>query len=241
MPDLPIKSIWRILKGMPNVGSHAQNLDIFYRPQIAGYDALRKRLLHGRKTLVDWLEPSEGARVVEIGAGTGAMIEFWGNRINRFSKFYLVDLCPAMLEMARSRSKHIPQIEVVECDATQFQLIEPVDIVYFSYSLTMIPDWEKALNQAMTLLKPGGKLGIVDFYISEKKAPSNHIQHSAFTRWFWSHWFSHDQVHLSADHLPKLHILTQPLKITESWGPLPWLPLIHAPFYIYMGQKSDAV
>jgi len=35
--------------------------------------------------------------------------------------------------------------------------------VLFSYTLSMIPSWERALDHAATLLKPAGLLTVVDF------------------------------------------------------------------------------
>ena len=43
----------------------------------------------------------------------------------------------------------------------------PVDAVTFSYSLTMIPDWFQAIERAYESLKPGGMIGVVDFYIPQ--------------------------------------------------------------------------
>ena len=50
-------------------------------------------------------------------------------------------------------------------DATRFRPPEgAADVVTFSYSLTMIPDWFAALENAAAMLKPGGTIGVVDFY-----------------------------------------------------------------------------
>ena len=54
---------------------------------------------------------------------------------------------------------------------TTFEPEGPADVVTFSYSLTMIPDWVRALEQAWALLKPGGTIGIVDFYVASQTAP----------------------------------------------------------------------
>ena len=37
------------------------------------------------------------------------------------------------------------------------------DVVLFSYSLSMIPNWEMTLECALSELRPGGRIGIVDF------------------------------------------------------------------------------
>jgi S-adenosylmethionine-diacylgycerolhomoserine-N-methlytransferase len=41
--------------------------------------------------------------------------------------------------------------------------IERFDRVFFSYTLSMIPDWRGALVKGASLLSPGGKLQFVEF------------------------------------------------------------------------------
>jgi S-adenosylmethionine-diacylgycerolhomoserine-N-methlytransferase len=47
--------------------------------------------------------------------------------------------------------------------ASEFGQSEGFDRVMIPYALSMIPDWEKAIEQALTAVKPGGSLHIVDF------------------------------------------------------------------------------
>ena len=55
----------------------------------------------------------------------------------------------------------------------------PVDVVTFSYSLTMIPDWFAAIENALRMLRPGGQIGVVDFYVSRKyPAQPLHLWHA---------------------------------------------------------------
>jgi S-adenosylmethionine-diacylgycerolhomoserine-N-methlytransferase len=44
-------------------------------------------------------------------------------------------------------------------------------VIYFSYVLSMIPDWQPAVERAWELLAPGGTLGIVDFADQANVAP----------------------------------------------------------------------
>ena len=79
----------------------------------------------------------------------------------------------SLLEIAKQRiaAKGWTNVETVEADATTFQPpAGPVDVVTFSYSLTMIPDWFAALENAVAIFKPGGTIGVVDFYVSRKYA-----------------------------------------------------------------------
>jgi len=92
----------QLARGNAGRGSHAERLQAFYRPQAAHYDAFRERLLHGRGDLISRLAPPPGGTVVELGGGTGRNLEYFGPRMRSFARVEVVDLCPALLEQART-------------------------------------------------------------------------------------------------------------------------------------------
>jgi len=238
MSDLGV--LWQMLRGARRYGSQQERLEAFYRPQALHYDRFRERLLHGRRDLVEALAPPAGGRVVELGAGTGRNAEFFGRRIDDLTSVHLVDLCPALLEQARRRWRHRNNVIVVQADATQWSAPVPVDCIYFSYALTMIPDWRHALDNAISMLKPGGIIGVVDFYVSAASSVPGLVQHSAMTRWLWPRWFAHDGVKL--EPAPLLHLISrlETITLTERRAPLPYLPGLRVPYFVFTGRKRMA-
>ena len=232
-----LRSLWQQIKGVPAGGTYAARLDAYYRPPVRSYDALRKGISHGRERLIDALAPAPGSRVVDLGAGTGAILEQWGGRLRTLAALELVDICPAMLEQARQRAHPFPNLRVVEADATSYRAPWAADCVYFSYALTMMPDWVRALNNALSMLKPGGRLGIVDYYVSGSDQDFCCTQHGALERLFWTHWFRREQVRVSASHIAALCTLTDKLHLHEGHESLPYLLLPRAPYYVYVGTK----
>src|SRR5262249_43209694 len=83
--------------------THAARLQSFYGGQAAGYDAFRQRLLPGREELIRLLDFPEGGVWYDVGGGTGANVEFAGERLQRIARMHIVDLCPALLEIADRR------------------------------------------------------------------------------------------------------------------------------------------
>jgi len=235
LADLGI--MWRMLRGQPRGGSHAERLDAFYRPQTQHYDRFRERLLRGRLEMISLLAPPTGARVVELGGGTGRNLEYFGGRLASFASVDLVDLCPAMLERAMERCRRWPNVAIVCADATTWQPRQPVDCVYLSYALTMIPDWQGALDNALAMLKPGGLIGVVDFYVSPRHPQPGRVRHSAFTRALWPRWFGHDGVHLNPQHLQALQARCETVQLREARAPLPYMAGLSVPYYIYVGRK----
>ena len=58
------------------------------------------------------------------------------------------------------------------------------DRIYFSYTLSMIPDWRRAVANALDLLAPEGQLHIVDFGQCERLPRT--ARAALFT---WLSWF----------------------------------------------------
>lgn len=234
MPGLAAEGrvLLQLLRGLSGPGGHAARLSRFYGPQAGEYDRFRERLLHGRRDLIERLDPAPGAHVVELGGGTGRNLDFLGDRLPRLASVTLVDLCRPLLAVASARAAAHDNIHLVEADATRFQPDQPVDCVYFSYALTMIPDWRGAIDNALAMLKPGGTLGVVDFHIS--------AAHGWFTRAFWPRWFAHDGVRLSPQHLPYLRERSTRIFLETARGPVPYLGGLRVPYYVFVGRKHDS-
>jgi len=197
-------------------------------------------MLHGRERLIQKIDFPQGGVWVDLGCGTGQNVEFAGDRVRGLSRIQLVDLSPSLLAVAdeRSRSVRGPRVTTHLADATAFRLSpETVDVVTFSYSLTMIPDWFAAIENAVNMLRPGGVLGVTDFFISRKHIDSPEVRHRWMTRLFWQHWFAMDNVFLSGDHLAMLRRRLHPLHLEQHRGKVPYLPLLKAPYYVFVGRK----
>lgn len=226
-----------LIKGQSHASSHAERLDDFYAPQVELYDASREKLLHGRERLIALLDPQPGAVVIELGAGTGRNLEFYADRVLTLKSVTLVDLCTPLLEHARTRTAQWPNVRAIQADVTTFHPDEPADMVYFSYSLTMIPDWLAAIENAIAMLKPGGLLGVVDFYVSRRDPGPGRVRHGVLTRNFWRAWFDRDGVFPSTDHLPTLTSLLDIVHVSEHFGTVPIVPLLRVPYYVFVGRK----
>ena len=219
---------------------HAARMESFYSGQADAYDDFRKRLLHGREELFRQIELPRGGTWVDLGGGTGANLEFIADRVPELGQAYVVDLASSLLKVADARfEKHAWQhVQAVTADATTWQPPNgQADVVTFSYSLTMIPDWFAAIENAIAMLKPGGLLGVVDFYVSRKYPRDGLKRHSWTTRTFWPNWFAMDNVYPSSDHVPFLHRHLEPQRFDEERAKVPYIPLMRMPYYVFVGKK----
>ncbi len=215
--------LFSLLRGQPSGGDHASNLAAFYGPQAEHYDRFRERLLHGRRELYARLQLPPGARIAELGAGTGHNLECLRDRVAELEQVWLVDLCTPLLDVARRRWSAHRNVNVVEGDACTWQPDEPLDAVVFSYALTMIPDWQAAIDNAIAMLKPGGRLAVVDFTLSPDQG--------LLSRLFWRNWFRHDGVRLDPAHHRYLTERLPRHTLSFHRAPVPYLPGPRTSYY----------
>lgn len=236
-----LKTLYHLTLSPIRGDTHQQRLDSFYGAQAEDYDAFRKKMLHGREALFEQLPVLAGGSWLDVGAGTARNGELFGKRLAEFGSATFLDLSTSLLEVAdqRIQKEGWTNARTLHSDATQIDLPDSsLDLVTFTYSLTMIPDWFAAIEEAHRLLKPGGVLGIADFFVSRRYPAEDRTKHSYFTRNFWPFWFGHDNVNLSADHLPMLERRFVSELVEERFGKLPWIPFVRAPYYRFIGRKA---
>ncbi len=155
---------------MSEAAIHTALMNRIYRRQHHVYDLTRKFYLLGRDRLIDHLKPSTGDAVLEIGCGTGRNLVLAARRYPG-ARFYGVDVSTVMLTRAidqLGRAGLSGRVRVAHGDAAAFdpqRLFgrERFDRIFISYSISMIPDWNGAIDRALALLDEGGELHIVDF------------------------------------------------------------------------------
>jgi len=238
-----LKVLYHLLLRPVRGKDHAQRMENFYAGQAEQYDDFRKRLLQGREEVYQRLGQANAGTWVDFGGGTGANLEFIGPSINKFQNIYVVDLAESLLGVVEKRvSKNgWANVQAVAADATRWTPPEgQVDVVTFSYSLTMIPDWFGAIENALRILRPGGSIGVIDFYVSRKYPSESLARHGWWTRNFWPLWFSGDNVFPSSDHLPFLESHFQRLWLQEKRAKVPYMPVVRTPYYQFIGTKCPS-
>jgi S-adenosylmethionine-diacylgycerolhomoserine-N-methlytransferase len=169
----------------------AVRMDRQYRWQRHIYDVTRLPYLLGRDKLISELRPPFGARVLEIGCGTG-------RNLIRVARTYPsvecfgIDISNVMLDTARRSIRtaglegriRLAQADAVTADPARLFDRGSFDRVMISYALSMIAPWRQVLVHSTSLLGPQGSLCLVDFG-DQAKMPT----------WFrvllfrWLEWF----------------------------------------------------
>ncbi|MBB4285572.1 class I SAM-dependent methyltransferase [Roseospira goensis] len=146
-------------------------MDRIYRQQRHIYDLTRKYFLLGRDRVIADLAAAEGETVCEVGCGTARNLIKMARRYPR-ARLMGLDASAVMLETARGKLRRQGLAERITLahglaqdfdPAGLFGLDRPLDHVVFSYSLSMIPPWRDSVDHALALVRPGGRVHIVDF------------------------------------------------------------------------------
>ncbi|MDE2133107.1 MAG: class I SAM-dependent methyltransferase [Alphaproteobacteria bacterium] len=150
--------------------NHARLMDEVYHYQRYIYDFTRKYFLFGRDRLIRELDLRRGGRVVEIGCGTARNLVRIARRYPE-ARLFGLDASQEMLKTA-TEAVHRAGLEsrirlahgyAEELSPAMFGETEAFDVCFFSYSLSMIPNWKQALRSASTALSASGRIHVVDF------------------------------------------------------------------------------
>lgn len=227
--------------------SHAERLEHFYKLQVADYDRFRENMLWGRLPLLQSLvahmslssKHDEDKIVwIDFGGGTGSNIEKMSTIIplSVFKSIHIVDLCPSMCKEARKRVARMGWMNVfVECaDATTYVIPTNdtcADLITFSYSLSMIPDFHAAVDRAYELLSDDGMIGVADFGVDASS--------SWMHKMFWLSWFDIDGIKLGSE---RKQYLTHRFQSYYEYKTSGWLPYTYmkAPYYIWIGHRRQS-
>ena len=142
-------------------GSTAKKMDYIYRWQVHVYDVLRRYYLLGRNKLIASLDLSTEL-VCEIGCGTGRNLVAMANRYPQAS-FWGIEPSNVMIHYAQNkiiRSNLQNRITLIQGEAVSINSHDMLsnhtsqfDRIIFSYTLSMIQDVKKALDNALNNMK----------------------------------------------------------------------------------------
>lgn len=115
-----------------------------------------------KRQAMELCPPKPGERVLDVASGTGDLAFAEAAAVGPGGQVVGVDACAAMLDVARRRGRG--PVEFQEGDATDLQFPdETFDVVTIGYGLRNVADRPKALREFHRVLRPGGRLMVLDF------------------------------------------------------------------------------
>jgi demethylmenaquinone methyltransferase/2-methoxy-6-polyprenyl-1,4-benzoquinol methylase len=127
----------------------------------------------GRVAGVRALRLARGSTVVDLGCGTGLTLPWLREAVGDRGRAVGVDASAQMLRQAdrRIRAAGWRNVELRQRDATRRLAVRPgdalgapasADAAVFVYSLSLMTPWQRAWDEAVRLVRPGGRIAVVD-------------------------------------------------------------------------------
>ena len=159
---------------------HIAFLDRYYSKVHRIYDATRKYYLLGRDSLLDEIIAQSPTAVLEVGCGTGRNLGILKRRLPA-AELGAVEPCSSMRNHTLAKHPSLAMSEQVVEDADLHGLLSRApEVIFFSYSLSMVQDKTRALDACLEALAPNGRLYVLDFgNLAGLGRPGRHV----FRRW----------------------------------------------------------
>jgi demethylmenaquinone methyltransferase/2-methoxy-6-polyprenyl-1,4-benzoquinol methylase len=119
-----------------------------------------------KDAMMDWLAPRAGQRLLDVAGGTGDIAFRFLKRAGQ-SKATVLDLTAEMLEAGKKRAdadRMSDQLEWVVGDAMALPFNDnSFDVYTISFGIRNVTRPQEALNEAFRVLRPGGRLLVLEF------------------------------------------------------------------------------
>ena len=133
-------------------------------------NSLRKLFQNPQKILRPYI--NEGMTVLDLGCGPGFFSIEIARMLNNSGKVISADLQDGMLEKVKEKitgTELEKRIELHKCEDVKTGITEKVDFILCFYMVHEVPDQDKLFHELKSILKPDGKIYIIEpkFHVSK--------------------------------------------------------------------------
>lgn len=138
----------------------------------AKYDVMNDLMSMGihrlwKRYTIDCSGARQGMSVLDIAGGTGDLTAQFSRRVGPEGEVVLADINDAMLKVGRDKLRdrgYVGNIRYVQADAEQLPFDDnSFDIITIAFGLRNVTDKAAALRSMFRVLKPGGRLLVLEF------------------------------------------------------------------------------
>ncbi|WP_422445048.1 class I SAM-dependent methyltransferase [Thermoanaerobacterium sp. DL9XJH110] len=120
--------------------------------------------------IINLINLSEGACVLDVGCGTGVLVPYIIEKIGRSGRIVGLDIAEKMVERAREKfpERDFPNVDFVAGDIMNYNSRDSFDFIICYSSFPHFSDKEQSIKKMTSLLNPKGKLIICHSESREK-------------------------------------------------------------------------
>jgi demethylmenaquinone methyltransferase/2-methoxy-6-polyprenyl-1,4-benzoquinol methylase len=164
-------------KDVPAGEKQAMVADVFHSVA-AKYDVMNDLMSFGvhrlwKRFTIDMSGVRPGNKVLDLAGGTGDLTKKFSKIVGPSGTVVLADINSSMLEVGRERltnQGYVGNIEYVQANAQYLPFEDNTfDIITIAFGLRNVTDKDEALRSMFRVLKPGGRLLVLEF--SQTKNP----------------------------------------------------------------------
>lgn len=120
-----------------------------------------------KRYTIDCSGVRKGMKVLDIAGGTGDLTAQFSRRVGPTGEVVLADINQAMLDVGRDKLRNmgiVDNVDYVQANAEELPFeSDRFDIITIAFGLRNVTDKQKALESMFRVLKPGGRLLVLEF------------------------------------------------------------------------------
>jgi len=170
-----MKTSFEIRRESTKMGFEQSSIRKIYRQWAKTYEWLTPIYLLGneaklRQKAIRAINLQPNQSVLDLACGTGRNFPLILDQIGPQGRLIGVDYTPEMLIQVREKvSRHQwSNIQLIQGDAANLQLEYQFDAILCTLAMSVIPNYERALERMLAHLKPGGWISISDAQLSSR-------------------------------------------------------------------------
>lgn len=138
----------------------------------AKYDVMNDVMSMGihrlwKRQTIDSSGARKGQRILDLAGGTGDLTAKFSRIVGEQGQVVLADINHAMLEVGRNKLRDhgiVGNVDYVQANAEELPFPDDhFDVITIAFGLRNVTDKDKALRSMLRVLKPGGRLLVLEF------------------------------------------------------------------------------